>query len=207
MIKNKPTELSHEQAACYTDGLVTSLNFLTKIADIQNGMEVLINGGAGSLGSSAIKIAKIMGCKVTATCSPRNSNFLKELGADHVIDYKKISEQLDTQQYDVIYDTVGKLKFNDIKEILKPKGKLLSPVLDGNLIMNMISSKLSVGSKKVIFAATGLQKPEALRCDLDELIKMQKSGNLHLHIDKKFTIQQIPKAHKLIDTGHKRVTT
>lgn len=167
-------------------------------------MEVLINGGAGSLRSSAIKFAKSMGCKVTATCSPQNSNFLKELGADHVIDYKELSKQLDGLQYDVIDDTVGKLRFNDIKEILKPKGKLLSPVLDGNLIMNLISSKLSVGSKKVIFAATGLQKPEALRNDLDELIKMQKSSNLYLHIDKKFTIQQIPNAHKLIDTGNKR---
>ena len=117
VLYRKPDGLRHDQAACFCDGALTSYNFIKEIGQAQEGQKILINGGAGSLGTSGIQIAKSFGLHVTATSSPSNFDFLKGLGADEVLDYKS-QEFLNLESdFDIIYDTVGKMNIEKIQII------------------------------------------------------------------------------------------
>jgi NADPH:quinone reductase-like Zn-dependent oxidoreductase len=75
--------------------------------DACQGKLALVLGGAGGTGSFAIQLLKLWGAKVAATCSARNADYVKQLGADIVIDYAKQDFARELRDVDVVYDTVG----------------------------------------------------------------------------------------------------
>jgi NADPH:quinone reductase-like Zn-dependent oxidoreductase len=74
------------------------------------------------VGIFAVQIAKILGAEVTSVCSTKNLEFVKSLGADHLIDYTQQDFTQEPVQYDIIFDAVGKRSFSDCKKVLKPNG-------------------------------------------------------------------------------------
>jgi NADPH:quinone reductase-like Zn-dependent oxidoreductase len=203
VITTKPADISYEEAALIGDGPVTSYNFLKKVVNVQSGQKVLINGASGSLGTAAVQLAKYYGAEVTGVCGPSNVQMVKELGADHVIDYTQTAITSTGQQYDLIFDTVGKLSFLSSKKVLSPQGVYLSPVLKLPLLFQMLWTSL-FGKKKAKFTATGLQPPAKLKEIIKELKGLIGSEYLKLVISRKYTLAQTPEAHRYIDTGHKR---
>jgi NADPH:quinone reductase-like Zn-dependent oxidoreductase len=198
-----PTSMTYEEAAPVCDGALTSLNFLKDVGKIQRGQRVLINGASGSLGSSAVQIAKCFGAHVTGVCSTANLDMVKSLGADKVIDYTKEDFTRASQAYDIIFDTVGKSSFSRCKDSLKDNGVYLSPVLGLSLLLQMIwTSKL--GSKKAKFSASGLRPASELRVLLDELKEPIEAGKIKSVIDRCYELEQTAEAHRYVDTGHKR---
>lgn len=119
VILHMPEGLDFAEAATFSDGHLTSINFLQEIAKIKYDQKVLINGAAGSLGSAAVQLAKYYGAEVTAVCSTRNVGLVKSLGADYVIDYTKKDFTKANEKFDFVYDTVGKSSFSKCKNILK----------------------------------------------------------------------------------------
>ncbi|MER3330021.1 MAG: NAD(P)-dependent alcohol dehydrogenase, partial [Candidatus Kapaibacterium sp.] len=107
VIIHKPQNLSFEEAATYSDGHLTSINFLKNIGEIQSGQRVLIIGASGSLGTSAVQLAKYFCAVVTGVSSNRNISLVKSLGADFVIDYSQENFLNREINYDLIYDTIG----------------------------------------------------------------------------------------------------
>jgi len=110
LCSHKPKNLSFIEAAALPLVALTSYQAIVTVGGIQHGksQKVLILGGAGGTGYTAIQIAKELGAHVTTTASTRNVEFVKKLGADRVIDYSKEKWQ-DEQgaQYDLLYDTIG----------------------------------------------------------------------------------------------------
>jgi len=198
-----PEGLDFVEAATFSDGHLTSINFLKEIAKIKSGQKVLINGAAGSLGTAAVQLAKYYGAEVTAVCSTRNVGLVKSLGADHVIDYTKKDFTKVKNTYDLVYDTVGKSTFKKCKNILKDNGLFLSPVLKFSLLLQMMWTSL-FGKKKAKFAATGMSKDQELRILLMELVEIYKEGKLKSVIDRQFSLEQLPQAHNYIASGHKK---
>ena len=199
----KPEELTFAQAAAICDGALTSWNFLNRIANIQPGQKVLVNGASGSLGSAAIQIAKTLGAEVTGVCGPSNQAMVKSLGADKVIDYTQQDFIRGHQQYDIIYDAVGKVSFKHCKPALRENGVYLSPVLSLRLLLQMIwSSKFS--TKKARFSATGILPIPVLRTLLSEVLEEIKAGNIRPVIDRRYPLAQTAEAHRYVDTGHKK---
>lgn len=198
-----PNNLTYEEAATICDGALTSWNFLKDIGKIQSGQKVLVNGAAGSLGSSAVEIANYFGAEVTGVCSTTNLEMVKSLGAEKVIDYTKEDFTKTDRVYDIIFDTVGKSSFPRCKDSLKENGVYLSPVLSLPLLFQMIWTS-KIGSQKAKFSATGLRPVSDLRVFLNELKESIESGKIKLVIDRSYPLAQTADAHRYIETGHKK---
>jgi len=202
VILPKPTNLGFAEAASYGDGHLTSFNFLKRIAKVSAGQRILINGASGSLGTSAVQLAKYFGAEVTAVCSGKNAGLVKSLGADVVIDYTKADFTQSDQKFDFVFDTIGKSSFRKCKPILNKNGVYLSPVLKVPLLVHMLLTKLSAG-KKAKFEASGLNPDSVLRTLLSEVLCIQQAGKLKTVIDRQFPLAKLAEAHGYIDSGHK----
>ncbi len=203
IILHKPEGLSDTEACSFCDGHLTSINFLKNVGQLKPGQKVLINGASGSLGTSAIQLAKLMGAEVTGVCSSRNVGLVKSLGADFVMDYTKVDFTKGAKQYDLIYDTIGQRSFSKVKKVLTPYGLYASPVLKLSLLMQMLCTAF-VGKKKARFEATGMKKESELKELVKELIEIFKEGKLKTVIDRQFSLGKVAHAHAYIETGHKK---
>lgn len=203
VILHKPFNMTFEDAAPICDGPLTSYNFLKKLANIQPGQSVLINGASGSLGTAAVQLAKYFGAEVTGVCSTKNLEMVLQLGADKVIDYTTTDFTQNNDTYDIIYDTVGKSTFSLCKKALKQNGIYLSPVLDLSLLFQVMWTSM-FGDEKAKFAATGLSPDSELREMLVVLKEIIELGQLKTIIDKRYPLEHIAAAHKYVDKGHKK---
>jgi NADPH:quinone reductase-like Zn-dependent oxidoreductase len=205
VVLRKPETMSFEDAAALCDGPMTSFNFLRRMADVQPGQTVLINGASGALGTAAVQLAKSFGAHVTGVCSSANVELVRSLGADEVVDYTKEDFTAHRDRYDFVYDTVGKSSFSRSKRALRAGGAYLSPVLSLPLLFQMIWTAL-FGAKKARFDATGMRAPKELREFVVELARMTESGQLRSVVEREYTLNDIIDAHAHVDTGRKKGT-
>ncbi len=203
IIAHLPENLSFNEAAGICDGALTSMNFLKNVGQLKKGQHILINGASGSLGSSAVQLAKSFGAIVTGVCSQKNMEMVKSLGADYVIDYTQVDFAKTGLTYDLIYDSVGTRSFSNSKNALTPNGTYISPVLGFPLLMNVLKTSI-VGAKKAKFSATGLIPLAELRELFHELIAIINQEEYHPIIDRIYPLKEVPQAHSYVDTGHKK---
>ncbi|UGQ31474.1 NADP-dependent oxidoreductase [Acinetobacter calcoaceticus] len=122
----KPQNISMEQAAALPLVALTSWQALVEIAKVKAGQKVLIHAGSGGVGSIAIQLAKSLGATVATTTSAKNSGWVKELGADIIIDYKTMNFEQELKDYDVVLDTQGGKTLEKSVNVLKRGGRLIS---------------------------------------------------------------------------------
>jgi NADPH:quinone reductase-like Zn-dependent oxidoreductase len=155
-IIHKPSNLTFGEAAVVPVGADTALFFLRDQGKIQRDQKILIYGASSSVGSYAIQLAKYYGAEVTAVCSTSNLDWVKELGADTMIDYKTTDFTQSGETYDVIFDAVGKLSLSGSMKALKEEGVFLDAV---HMMRRGIQAKFAtMRSKKKILgdSAKGL---------------------------------------------------
>ena len=203
VLMKKPEALTHEEAAVMCDGPLTSYHFLHRLVRIRPGQRILILGGAGSLGTAAVQIAKAAGAHVTATCSTRNAAFVTDLGAERIIDYTEEDYTQSAQQFDIIFDTIGISSFGQARPRLTEDGDYICPVLTLPLLGAMLASRF-FGRRRARFAAAGLQSPDLLRAHLETLIDMAEKGELSPVLDRVYPLSDLVEAHRHMETGHKR---
>ncbi len=194
---HKPANLSFEQATALSFGGTTALYFLGK-AGVKRGQKVLINGASGGVGSATVQLAKYYGAEVTAVCSRSNTEMVKLIGADHVIDYKKEDFSQNGQKYDVIIDTVGNAPFERSQKSLASGGKL-------GLVIATLGAMASAPwqSRKSGFKIISGSGPERLE-DLELLAKIAIEGKFTPVIDRSYALEQIAEAHRYVELGHKK---
>jgi NADPH:quinone reductase-like Zn-dependent oxidoreductase len=203
LVAPKPENISFEEAASVCDGVLTSWCFLKDIGKIKSSHKILVNGASGSLGSAAVQIGKYFGAEVTGVCSSANTELVKSLGADKVIDYKQENFTKSSEKYDIIFDSIGKTSFSECRDALKADGVYLSPVLKFSLLIQMILASM-LGKKKAKFSATGLRPVTELRLFLNELLEIIKDRKIKMIIDRRYPLEQTADAHRYIDTGDKK---
>jgi alcohol dehydrogenase len=115
VVAKKPVRASFAQAAAIPLAALTSLQALREAAALEPGQRVLVHAGAGGVGSLAIQLGKILGLHVTTTTSGKNADFVRELGADAVVDYTK-HEPLPTD-LDAVFDTLGETEIASLEAV------------------------------------------------------------------------------------------
>ncbi|MBX9996732.1 MULTISPECIES: NAD(P)-dependent alcohol dehydrogenase [Priestia] len=172
----KPENVTCEEAASISFGGTTALHFFRK-GNIQAGQKVLIYGASGAVGTAAVQLASYYGAEVTGVCSAKNSELVKSLGADRVINYQHENFTEKEERYDLIFDAVGKITKNQCQEALALNGRFVS--VEGQ----------------------GIAKVQTK--DLLLLKKLMEEGQIKSVIDRCYSLEQIPEAHEYVETGHK----
>jgi NADPH:quinone reductase-like Zn-dependent oxidoreductase len=120
-----PDRVSAEQAAASPISGVTALQAVRDGARVNTGQHVLVLGASGGVGSFVVQMAKAFGAIVTGVAGPANQTLLRELGADHVIDYSSQDPLAGSPNYDVIIDLAGNRPVSRLRKALTPKGTLV----------------------------------------------------------------------------------
>lgn len=192
--------MTFEEAAAICDGPPTALTFLRDKAKVRPGHKVLVNGASGAVGLAAVQLAKHYGAEVTGVCSGANAKFVLAHGADAVIDYTREDFARNGRTYDIIFDAVGKRTFGECKRSLAARGVYLSTVPSWSILLSVLSTALSRG-RKAIFATAGLMQSKD---NLDYIKELYEAGNLKAAIDRRYTLEQVPDAHRYVDTERKK---
>jgi alcohol dehydrogenase len=124
----KPASISLEEAGSLPLVALTAWQALVERGNVQPGQRVLIHAGAGGVGTIAIQLAKHLGATVATTASARNADFVRELGADSVIDYRSQDFEQLLDGYDLVLDSVGGENLEKSLRVLRPGGKAISIV-------------------------------------------------------------------------------
>ena len=159
--------------------------------------QVLINGASGGVGTMGVQIARILGSRVTGVCSGPNADLVRSLGAERVIDYTTTDFTDEAQTYSVILDTVGNLTFEQCKPQLTRIGTFISPVPSAGLLAQAALTKFRNQRARFIGAK---DKADDLRWLLDQMAQ----GNLRVHLDGRYSLSEVSKAHTYGETNRVR---
>lgn len=192
--------MSYAEAAAISDGMPTALTFLRDKAGVRAGQRVLVVGASGAVGLAAVQLAKYYGAEVTGVCSGANAELVTASGADFVIDYTREDFTRNGQCYDVIFDAVGKRTFGECKHSLTPRGIYMSTVPSMSILFGVVATLLSKG-RRARFATAGLVQTKANLAFIKELYE---AGHIRTVIDRTYTLEQVPDAHRYVDTGRKK---
>jgi len=194
----KPSNKSFGQAAATADGATTALYFLRDKANLRAGQRVLIIGAAGSIGSYAVQLAKRLGAEVTGVCGTSNVTLVRSLGADEVIDYRNEDFRKAGERWDVVFDTVGASSFAESKTVLVERGVFLPTVISIGSVFHGLWRPLARGKRLV--GGMSVNKNEALQF----VTELMEDDALQSVVDRRFPLERIQEAHRLVDTGHKK---
>ena len=179
-IAPKPRRLDHAEAASVPIGALTAWRGLFDRANVHAGERVLIHGGAGAVGVFAVQLAHSRGAHVTATASANNVEFLKELGADRVIDYKAVAFESEARDIDVVFDAVGGETLRRSLTVLKPNGRLVT----------IAASETTLGER--VKSAFFIVEPN--RQQLAEIGQMLDAGILRVVVDTRVPLARASEA-------------
>jgi NADPH:quinone reductase-like Zn-dependent oxidoreductase len=196
-VSHKPSNMTYEEAATLPTGGDNALHFL-RLAEVQRGERVLVNGAGGNIGVIAVQLAKYFGAEVTAVDSAEKLDMLREIGADRVIDYAAEDFTKTGNTYDVIFDLVAGSSYAGAIGSLNSKGRY---ILANPLFLPLLRARWTsrTSDKKVItqFAAS---KPQ----DLVVLKELAEAGSIRAVIDRRFPLEQAAEAHAYVDSGRRK---
>jgi len=187
----KPKNISFLEAASLPLVGSSAIQALEDSIKLQSGEKILIHGAAGGIGSIAVQIAKSIGAYVAVTVSEKDSEFVKQLGADEIIDYKNQKFEEILKNYDAVYDTIG-------GEIIDRSFLVLK---EGGILASMKGQPNPELATK--FGITGIAINTQTNSErLKRLTQLIESGIVKPFVDKVFNLDQIKEAFIYKNTAH-----
>jgi len=210
----KPKDLTMEEAASIPLVGLTAWQALVEKANLKKGQKVLIHAGSGGVGTLAIQLAKHLGATVATTTSTANVEWVKRLGADIVIDYRKDDFEKILHDYDVVLNSLGTETLEKSLRILKPGGKLIS--ISGPPDVDFAKSAGLSGFLKLVMRllSYGIRKKAKRRGVSYSFLYMRASGEqlrkitalidsrvIRPVVDRVFPFESTPEALAYVETG------
>lgn len=193
IVARKHDKLSHAQCAAVA---LTGLTALVSIEDtlkLKAGETILIQGGAGGVAGFAIALARHIGARVITTASAANHDYVKKLGADQVIDYRKDDFTRLASNVDAVFDTVGGEVTTKSFSVLKPGGRLASVAVGGTPAPSPDPRKISLRPKV-----------DRDRPHLDRISELVTKGIVPLPEMTEYPLSQVVEAHRVSEARHLR---
>jgi len=211
-LAKKPAALDFMEAAAAPLVLITAWESLFDRARIREGQRVFVHAGAGGVGHVAIQLAKIADCNVATTISSNEkADFVHNLGADHVINYKKqdvtqaLLEWTNSEGVDVAFDTVGGAAFNQLIPAIRVYGDLVTILqVPTDSDWGAIRLRNIRISQELMLTPMLLNLQDAVRHQADILKQCatyMDDGRLTIHVSHKLPLEQVVDAHRLIEAG------
>jgi NADPH:quinone reductase-like Zn-dependent oxidoreductase len=192
-LARKPAGLSHAEAAALPLAGLTAWQGLVDAAHLTEGQRVLIHGGGGGVGHLAVQIAKARGAEVHATASAAKREFVRGLGADHVLDYRAGDFAGELRDLDVVLDTIGNGYAERSLPTLRPGGVLVTIVQRDNA---ELAARVAAEGRR--FAGVTVEPDHV---GLEALTELVEGGLLRPHVEHVLPLDEAAKAHTLIDSG------
>jgi NADPH:quinone reductase-like Zn-dependent oxidoreductase len=195
----KPPKLTFEQAAAIPQAGVIALQGIRTRGHVQAGQHVLINGAGGGAGSFAVQLAKLDGAEVTGVDTTGKLDFMRSLGADHVLDYTREDFTKTGQQYDLILDVVADRSVFAYRRALKPNGRYFAV---GGSVATLLQILL-FGPR--IRRATGkhirVLAVQRTQQDLLAITELCAAGKIVPVIDRRYPLREVPEALRYLGEG------
>jgi NADPH:quinone reductase-like Zn-dependent oxidoreductase len=200
-IARKPDTMTFDEAATVCDGAILALTCL-RWARVAKGQRILVYGASGSIGTAGVQLAKHLGAEVTAVCGTKGVEVVRSLGANEVIDYTRDDFVRAGDEYDVVFDAVGKISFRGCRPALKRRGRFVStdfgprgqvPVL---AVVTAVTSRL--GGRRVSLPLPRYRKQEVLL--LKDLVE---AGSYRAVIDRTYALDDVVEATRYVETEQK----
>src|SRR5215213_2403785 len=198
----KPASLTFEEAAAIPQAAVIALQGIRDKGQVQTGQKVLISGAGGGAGTFAVQLAKLYGAEVTGVDNTGKLDFMRSLGADHVIDYTREDFTKNGKQYDLILDVVAHRSVFAYERALKSSGRyfltggsvatifqilLLGPLIRGTTGKNM----------RILAVQPNLK-------DMVHITELYEAGKVIPVIDKTYPLSEVPEALRYLGEGRVR---
>ena len=202
IVAHKPVNISHLEAACFPLAAGTAWECLVTRGQLQVGESILIHAGAGGVGSFAIQLAKAIGAYVFTTCSAKNHDLVRKLGADCIIDYQTedymavIKRETHGRGVDLVLDTIGGTTIQESLEIIRSYGRLVS-IVDLATPQSLLAAWSKNLTVHFVFTSQQSNKLNSLR----QLIERQQ---LLAIVDSVMPLHQVAKAHQRLENGSTR---
>jgi alcohol dehydrogenase len=184
VIAHKPKTLNHIEAAALPLVGVSAWQALVENIGLSKDKRILIQAGAGGIGTIAIQLAKHVGAYVATTVSTNDKQFVQQLGTDEAIDYKKENFEDMIHEYDAVFDTVGGDTYKKSFKVLKK---------DTGVIVSMLeqpnSELMNEHTVKAVFLFTQVNRQR-----LTKLAEWVDQNNIRVNVDKTFSLDEAGKA-------------
>ena len=192
-VARKPAGLSHEQAAAAATAGLTALQSLRDLGRVREGSRVMIVGAAGGVGSLALGVAKKLGAHVVAICSTYAADFVRELGADEVVDRRKQDPLAMVGPFDVVFDAAAAQGYFACRHQLTKSGSYITTLPSPGVFLGKLASVFS--SRRCEFIVV-----KSLAKDLELLATWIVAG-MRVPIAARYPVRELGQALDLLSKG------
>lgn len=196
----KPAAMSYVEASTIPQAGVIAVQAIRDTGELRPGRKVLINGAGGATGAFTVQLAKMYGAEVTAVDNNSKLDFMRSLGADHVIDYTRQDYTKGNEDYDLILDLVAHRSIFAYPRVLKPNG---SYFMVGGSVAIMLQI-LTLGP--ILHKSTGKNvRILVVRPNIKDMLfftELCETNKIKLFIDRCFPLDEVPKAIQYLGDGH-----
>lgn len=201
-IAAKPPKLSFEEAAVLPYAGFAALQGLRERGRVRSGERVLIVGASGAVGAAAVQLAKALGAQVTGVCGNSAREFVRELGADEVIDYRSSDLGARAEEYDLVLDIAGRTSVLTLRRLLTRHGRL---VIVGGEVGRWTGLRRQLWATLLspfVSQRMGTFVVKQNTAFLEELSQFVSAGRLHPHVRRTYPLVKAIDAVRALDEPH-----
>jgi NADPH:quinone reductase-like Zn-dependent oxidoreductase len=200
VLMRMPAGMTYQEAASLPQAGAIALQGILEKGQVKSGQKVLVNGAGGGSGMYAVQLAKLHGAEVTGVDNAEKLEFMRAIGADHVIDYGRQDFTRTGRSYDLILDVAGHRSVFAYKRSLMPHGRYLyvggsvPTLLQAALIGPLIGR---AEGKKIRLLAVRLGAKHVM-----PLVELCQAGKIATAIDRRYPLAEVPDALRYLGEGH-----